>query len=197
MVEQPKYRDGRQNLWRETFACALSFEEYLATGPEKHRVKWELMAPRIAQTNELAERVGQFTRQMNVLCYSGIWCGDCVRQGPMLLRIAEASVRIDLRFVERVNGSPLAEELRINGAMKVPVVVFLSEEYYEIGRVGDRMLSAYRRKAENELGPACDVGLLPPPERELAVELAEWVDTFERMQWIVRLSPMLRARHND
>ena len=34
--------------------------------------------------------VGSFTRTMHVLVVSGTWCGDCVQQGPMLERIAEA-----------------------------------------------------------------------------------------------------------
>ena len=107
-----------------------------------------------------------------------------------------ASSRLDLRFVERVNDA-LADELRINGAFKVPVVVLLSEDFYEVARIGDRMLSIYRKKAQRELGPACEVGLVPPAAEELAVEIDEWLDEFERAQWILRLSPLLRERYGD
>ena len=155
------------------------------------------MAAHIACTDDQKRRIGQFTRRMVVLCHSGIWCGDCVRQGPMLQRIAEASDHIDLRFAERVDDSALTDELRILGAMRVPVAVFLTEDFLEASRVGDRMLVTYRRKAAKELGPACDVGILPPPDEELAVEMDEWVDHFERAQWMLRLSPMLRARYGD
>ena len=115
----------------------------------------------------------------------------------MLSRIAEANHLLELRFVERVDDSQMANELRINGALKVPVVVLLSEEIHEISRIGDRMLSVYRKKAQHELGPSCDVGLLPPPDRELIAEVDEWLDHLERAQWILRLSPLLRERYSD
>jgi hypothetical protein len=81
--------------------------------------------------------------------------------------------------------------------MRVPVVVFLTEDFYEVGRIGDRMLTTYRRKIKNETGAACDAGLLLPPEEEGKAEMAEWVDIFERMLIMVRLSPPLRMRYND
>ena len=194
---QSKYTDVRHDLWRETFAAAPAYRPYVADGPEKHRTRWEKMDGNISLTAEQENRVKSFQRRMNLLCYSGIWCGDCVRQGPMLDRIAQANDLLDLRFVERVDGSPVAEELRINGALKVPVVVVLSEDFYEISRVGDRMLSVYRKKAKRELGPACEVGLIPPEERELIAEVDEWLDHLERAQWILRLSPHLRERYGD
>ena len=91
----------------------------------------------------------------------------------------------------------MADELRILGALRVPVTVCLSEDFHEVGRTGDRMLVTYRRKAQRELGAACDVGLVPPPEAEVSAEVDQWLDHLERMQWMLRLSPPLRARYGD
>jgi len=55
----------------------------------------------------------------------------------------------------------------------------------------------YRRKAERELGPACPVTIGPQDGNEAAVEIQEWLDTFERVQLMLRLSPPLRRRHGD
>ncbi len=191
-----KYSDTRQDFWRSQFDAAKPMGRYLADGQDNHRAKWEAMAGRIALGDEQQQRAATFVRNMPVLCLSGIWCGDCVRQGPILEAIAAGSPGLDLRFVERVEDA-LAEELRINGALKVPVLVLLSEDFYEVARIGDRMLSTYRKKAQRELGPACEVGLVPPAAEELAVEIDEWLDEFERAQWILRLSPLLRQRHGD
>ena len=198
-----KYLDLRQEFWRTTFAGALPYGEYLATGPDNHRKRWQTMDERVAVDDAQRQRLGQFTRRMNVLCYSGIWCGDCVRQGPILHHLAAAANDaagaqvVDLRFAERVDDSRLADELRILGALRVPVTVCLSEDFYEVGRTGDRMLVTYRRKAQRELGAACDVGLVPPPEAEVSAEVDQWLDHLERMQWMLRLSPPLRARYGD
>ena len=86
-------------------------------------------------------------------------------------------------------------ELRILGALRVPVVVFLSEDYWEIGRFGDRMLSVYRAKAAREVGRPFKASILSPSA--LAAEMAEWVDVFEWMLIMLRLSPPLRRRHGD
>ena len=148
-----KYSDTRQDFWRSQFEAAKPMGQYLADGPDNHRAKWEAMAGRIALGDDQQQRAATFVRNMPVLCLSGIWCGDCVRQGPILEAIAAGSPGLDLRFVERVEDA-LAEELRINGALKVPVVVLLSEDFYEVARIGDRMLSTYRKKAQrSELGP--------------------------------------------
>ncbi len=37
----------------------------------------------------------------------------------------------------------------------------------------------------------------PPPPDEVAATLADWVGEFERVQWLLRLSPKLRALHAD
>jgi thiol-disulfide isomerase/thioredoxin len=201
--QETAYRDKRHSFWRDTFAQALPYTEYLDTGPENHRKRWRTMERQVPVSDAQSRRLRQFTRRMNVLCYSGIWCGDCVRQGPILHHLATAANNgagaqvVDLRFAERVDDSELADELRILGALRVPVTVCLSEDFFELGRTGDRMLVTYRRKAQRELGPACDVGLVPPADAEIATEVEQWLDHLERMQWMLRLSPMLRVRHGD
>ncbi len=198
-----KYRDIRQAFWRTSFESALPYDEYLASGPDNHRKRWRTMDARVQVDGAQRQRLGQFTRRTNLLCYSGIWCGDCVRQGPILRHLADAANEaagarvVDLRFAERVDDSELADELRILGALRVPVTVCLSEDFFEVGRTGDRMLVTYRRKAQRELGAACDVGLVPPPEAEVGAEVEQWLDHLERMQWMLRLSPPLRARYGD
>ncbi len=192
------YKDIRQDFWRTTFSQALDWQDYLQAGEEKHRNKWLELEKLFNLDAESVKPLTAINRPMNVLVYTGIWCGDCVRQGPMFQEIAKGCPQnINLRFIERIDDSPLADELRINGALKVPVVVFLSEDFYELGRFGDRLLSTYRRKAETELGATCASGIVAPKEQELAVEIAEWVDVFERMLLILRLAPALRKKYND
>ncbi|MFW6303575.1 MAG: thioredoxin family protein [Candidatus Sumerlaeota bacterium] len=192
-----KYLDVRQQFWEDTFRSALPYENYLAQSEQNHAAKWRDMEGSFSLTEAQTQLVKSFERRMNVLVYSGVWCGDCVRQGPMFQSVAALSDNIDLRFAERVDGSPLSDELRINGALKVPVVVFLSEDFFECGRFGDRLLTVYRRMAQRQLGASCETGLVVPPEEQLNAELSEWVDVWERMHIILRLAPMLRERYGD
>jgi hypothetical protein len=133
---------------------------------------------------------------MNVLVYAGIWCGDCSRVGSMFRQIVEAcGDKVNLRFIDREASDELKEELRIVGATRVPILVFLSEDFWEVGRFGERMLTVYRAKAAREIGRDYRGGILSP--RSLFDEQNEWVDIFERMLIMLRLSPPLRRRHGD
>ena len=100
-------------------------------------------------------------------------------------------------IIDREASKALQDELRICGGARVPVVVFLTEDFFEVGRFGDRLLAAYRAKAAREASGACATGLVAPPAEELAAELGDWIDVFERMLLMVRLSAHLRARHGD
>lgn len=189
--------DKRAAFFQNYFNKAQPFTGYIGTGNPSQKERWQATLEQSRLTNHQKQLISKFKRKLNVLCMSGIWCGDCSRQGPLLERIAMDSPNIDLRFIDNQSNPELLEELRIQGGARVPVAVFLSEDFFELCRFGDRTLSAYRRKAERELGVACDAGLGTAPSSELDQELHEWLDIFERCQLILQLSPMLRARYGD
>ena len=189
--------DIRSNLWRESFAKALPYSDYVATGTEGQQEKWHAYRERFSLTEEQVAVVSSFTRELNVLVLSGMWCGDCARQCPMIDAIVAAAPRLNVRFIDNQAIPQLRDELRIHGAARVPVAVSLSEDFFEVGRSGDRQLAAYRRKARSELGAACDAGIVPPSSDELAEELQQWIEYFERQELLLRVSPFLRRRHND
>lgn len=189
--------DKRGGLWERSFAKAQAYSVYMAASPAAHQQRWTESRARISLSEQQARLVGSFKRKMNVLVLSGSWCGDCARQCPMLAAIAEASPAIDLRLIDNQADLELRDELRVHGAARVPAVVILSEDMLEVARGVDRTLSVYRRKARTELGAACDTGMVAGPSEELALELQEWIDIFERAQLLLRVSPFLRARHQD
>lgn len=189
--------DIRSEFWKEEFSKAFSYAEFLTQADKVHRQRWEEYGKRVVLRAGEEKLVQSFKRSMHVLVVVGAWCGDCARQGPMIDAIARQNSRLSVRFIDNQASSILRDELRIHGASRVPVAVFLSEDWFEIGRFGDRTLSAYRRKAANEVGDACDSGIVPPSEDQLATELREWIEIFERYQLMLRVSPFLRRRHGD
>ena len=80
----------------------------------------------------------------------------------------------------------------------MPSVLFLSEDGYPCGRYGDRTLSKYRQMAATQLGAACcrRASSVPTTVRSAAVT-QEWLDEFERIQWMLRTSGRLRTLHGD
>ena len=192
-----KYWDINQELHKAKFEVALDYRAYMNANTEEENARWQAVYDRVVLTEAQRKLLDAFKRKMNVLCMSGAWCGDCVRQGPILQRIAEASDAIDLRYLDRDSNPDLRDRLRILGGSRVPVVVFLSEDLLECGRFGARTLSTYRKMAAERIGPACPTGIVPPPDHELAAVAQEWIDMFERVQLALRLSPGLRERYGD
>ena len=197
MTQKPTYYDKRSEFWRRHFEQAVEYMEFLDEEDRSHAERWRETMSRLPDlTPEQVERLKGYGRELNVLFYGGIWCGDCVRQGPMLKKIADAvGPQVHLRFIDSAASEELQDELRILGALRVPVVVILSEDFWEVGRFGDRLLHVYRAKAAREIGRGPNAGVLST--KALAEEMSDWVDVFERTQIMLRLSPPLRRRHGD
>ena len=192
------YFDLRARVFGEAFAAALPYDDYLAAGNHRERSVWSAAAaavPPLPEDTRLRLETGG--RVLNLLCLSGIWCSDCARSVPIVARLAEAAgPSVALRVLDRDAMPAVRDELRVLGAMRVPVFVFLTEDFHEIGRYGDRPLAVYRKKAATELGAACPLPGAADPDA-LAAETGEWLDLFERMILMARLAPPLRARHGD
>ncbi|HEY3248291.1 MAG TPA: thioredoxin family protein [bacterium] len=184
--------------WREQHEKALPYLEFLTRyGTEEHRARWQRVYDTVQFTGAQREMLAGFPRQMNLLCLSGTWCGDCVRECPILQRIAEESPVIDLRFIDRDDNPELRDALAINNGHRVPVVVFLSEDFFECARYGERTLATYRKMAAERLGPACPTGIIPPGEDYMDEIVADWLREVERVQLMLRLSARLRELHGD
>jgi thiol-disulfide isomerase/thioredoxin len=180
--------------WQEAYARALPYEEFLSEyGTEAHRQRWQTAYERVMLTPEQRALLEGFEREIHLLCLAGAWCGDCVREGAILQRIAESAPRVTLRFLDRDKNPEIARALAINDGLRIPIVVFLSEDFIECARYGERTLATYRKMAAERLG-----GRAPgAPEEHYAAVVHDWMNEIERVELLLRLSPRLRAKHGD
>jgi thioredoxin-like negative regulator of GroEL len=182
----------------DKFATALTFPDYLKTGSEEHQRRWTQSFEASALTAAQTTLLKSFQREMNVLVVSGIWCGDCAVQGPLLERIAGGNAgKIHLRWLDRDLHKDLSSQIVINAGARVPVAVFMAEDFEICSIYGERPLSRYRAIARKQLGESCEIAIAPPDANEHAVTLQEWLNEFERIQLMLRISPRLRKKHND
>ena len=183
---------------RAKFAQALNYSAYLDTAKPHERAHWQAFHNRAVLTSAQSALVASFTRKVHALCISGTWCGDCVQQCPFFDHIARANpAAIDLRFVDRDAHSDLSGQLTICGGGRVPVLLLLNEDCEFVALAGDRTLARYRAIAARQLGPSCPLPGAPVPADELAATGQDWINEFERVHLLLRLSPKLRQRHND
>lgn len=184
--------------WASVFQEALAYSDFLdkyATPP--HRDRWNASHARFQIEPDQTTLLGTFVRKLPVLCLAGTWCGDCINQCPIFDHFAAASKVLDLKFLDRDARDDAKVALAVNGGNRVPIVVFLSEDFQEVARYGDRTISRYRQLASEQLGPSCPTGIVPPSNEATTEVVREWFDEFERAQLILRLSPRLRQKYGD
>lgn len=195
------------------FNQAQHYEQYLTSHTKPNELSnWRAFEARVNIAPSHVSTLRSVARRVNILCVSGTWCGDCVQQVPILAKlaaIAPAPAHIagqsgdrnapgfDLRFLERDAVKPLAALLRVCGGERVPVCVFMNEDFEFVSFAGDRPLSRYRAIAARQLGPSCPLPGAPVPADEIAATTRDWADEFERVALLLRLSSKLRQRHND
>src|SRR5688572_24832239 len=86
----------------EEFDAALGYHDYVATGSDEQRRRWAQVYDVANLTPAQGDLVASFTREMKVLVVSGIWCGDCVQQCPLVQRIGDANPgKVRIRYVDR------------------------------------------------------------------------------------------------
>lgn len=179
------------------FKQAFTYSDFLEKyGEEQHRTRWADHHSAVLLTAEQKSLLSGFVREMKVICLAGTWCGDCVNQCPIFDRFAEVTDKINLRFVDRDADAELTASLKICAGNRVPVVIFLSEDFHHVATYGDRTISKYRQIEAKLTGAACPTGVgvdLPL----LQAVTSDWLAEFERAHLILRTSARLRELHGD
>ena len=170
------------------------FLDRYATADQRSR--WTDFHRSVELTPPQVALLKSFVRETKVLVLGGTWCGDCVNQCPIFERFAEQTSTLQIRYFDRDDNPDVAGELKTCGGARVPTVVFLSEDGHVCGRYGDRTISKYRAVIASMSGEACSTGL--PVDQDLTkAVLQDWLNEFERIQYMLRTSSRLRQLHGD
>ena len=181
------------------FSSGLAYDDFLTRyGTADQQQRWLNYYNSIQLTDAQRQLLAGFKREMRGLCMAGAWCGDCVQQCPIFKHFEETAPVIAVRYIDRDADEELKSKLTICGGARVPQVVFLSEEGKPLGWYGDRTLAKYRAMAQAQIGDSCPTGIAGTGHQELDVAVTQdWLDEFERIQLLLRLSPSLRQKHGD
>jgi hypothetical protein len=186
-------------FFRAKFGQGLPYDRYLEGGSADQRASWRRHWEAVSLRPEQRALLAGFTRRMNVLVTSGLWCGDCAVQVPMLAHIAAGAKVIDLRMLDRDEHADLSEQVKICGGLRVPTAIFLNEDFEFTSILGDKTLARLRSQAARVVGEgaSCQLPGALQGTDVAAATLADWLAEFERVQLLLRLSPKLRQRHGD
>jgi hypothetical protein len=189
------------DILKREFEKGLAFDEFVGRAEPEHQPQWRERYAQLELTPQQNVLVKSFTREMNILCLTGPWCGDCALQGAALARIGAANPeKVHLRFIPRADEhAELITRNMINAGFRVPLTWLMAEDFEPCARFGDRTLSRYRSMARKVQPPFPDgsIVLAPPPADPVREVLREVLDEVERVQLMLRLSARLRQKHGD
>lgn len=185
------------NLY-DKYRLGLPYADFLTRHATTGQLdSWRQSYERVALTAAQRDLLAAFRREMPVLCLAGAWCGDCINQCPIFEHFAAAAPVIRVHYLDRDEHADVQAALQINGGNRVPVLVFFSEDGHEVARYGERTLAQYRGLVRTQLSIDAPLALVPSGGPVLTQATQEWLNEFERVQWMLRLSPRLRQRHGD
>lgn len=180
------------------FETGLDYASFLDRyADQTQRTRWDDFRAIVQLTDDQKSLLSSFVRDMKVLVLAGTWCGDCVNQCPIFDHFAQATDKIQVRYFDRDDNADMADYLKTCGAPRVPAVLFLSEDNQICGRYGDRTLTKYRMMVEQLTGAACASGVAIPGDPVTMGVVQDWLNEFERIQWMLRTSGRLRELHGD
>ena len=184
--------------YQAKFDSGLTYGSFLEKyGTPDQQKKWAAVHACVKITESQRTLLASFVREMKVLVLSGAWCGDCVNQCPIFDHFQSINPKIRIHYFDRDDHPDLGEELKTCGGHRVPSVLFLSEDNFVCGRYGDKTLAKFRELAAKQLGPSCPTGMGAVDQPLLDQVNQEWLNEFERIQLMLRLSGRLRELHQD
>lgn len=137
----------------ERFAQGMTYDEYMDTVKvNKARIEeyYDNVALGSEQTDALRELAGADGGPAKMMIIGEDWCGDVVRELPVLARVAEAA-GLDLRIFPRDENHDIMNEFLKEGLyMSIPVVVFYDQGHEYICHWIERSETANREQGEIE-----------------------------------------------
>jgi len=95
-------------------------------------------------------------RPVHVLALSEGWCGDVRRNIPALAKLCAAGPNLRLRVVDKETKPELMVRYLTNGAEAIPIFIFMSEQFVEVGFWGPRPSACKRLMARGKAAGKID-----------------------------------------
>jgi hypothetical protein len=116
-----------------------TYDAWLAVSEENKRAEMEKMYKQVPLTSADAQFLKSISRPVHILCLAEDWCGDVRRNVPVLARMcAENPAMLRARYVDKESKPQLMVRYLTNGAEAIPIIVFMNDNFVEVGNWGPR-----------------------------------------------------------
>lgn len=118
----------------KAFANGLEPEAYLAT-LDHHKDNSAHIYKQYQLPNDEDFFQAVKDKNMRIIVLAEVWCGHCMLNIPILLRLAEKT-NMDIRFLPRDENLELMDQYLTNGNRTIPIFIFIDEQGNEIVQWG-------------------------------------------------------------
>jgi hypothetical protein len=139
---------------REQFEAGMTYDAYKAQ-MTRNREQFEQNEKDLQLSADDEQAFRNLPQQLHVLVLAEDWCGDVIANLPIVGRLAEASQgKLNLRILlrdQQPGEQVMAEHLNKGQYKSIPTVIFLDEDFGEIGTWVERPDAVTRVREEKRL----------------------------------------------
>lgn len=123
--------------WRALYDAGLDYAAWLASGEHpENQARMETLRSEQHLEATVEGLLKALPRPVHVIAIAEDWCGDVVRHVPVLQRMAEASPKLNVRFISRTQSLDSFARFLTNGGEAIPKFIFLNDQFVECGNWG-------------------------------------------------------------
>jgi len=137
---------------KKVWESGQHYGDWLAACKPPMREEMEQTYKDVVVPPDVAHLLHVIEGPVHVLAISEDWCGDVRRNIPVIARLCAAGPNLHLRVVPKEADPHLMVRYLTNAAEAIPIFVFLSPQFVEIGNWGPRPAECKRLMAR---GKAC------------------------------------------
>jgi len=116
---------------KEKFEKGHSFKDFLGMVKE-NKLLWENNYMQYEVSPESRNILLRVKQKIHVLALTEDWCGDSVRNLPVIAKLVESIPDAELRILRRDLNMDLMERYALNGKKRIPTVVFFDSDFKEL-----------------------------------------------------------------
>ena len=122
----------------EIFESGTSWDDWIANPDDpSHAEKILENYNSISLDQAVKDRLASLSEPVRIIAIAETWCGDVIKQVPLLVRMVEASNgNAQLRFISREDNPDYFARFLTNGGEAIPKFVFCNDSFTEVGNYG-------------------------------------------------------------
>ncbi len=164
-----------ENL-KERFYQGQSFPEYLST-VQDNKSQWETNYQQYEVSPETKAILSQVKQKFYVLAICEDWCGDSVRNLPVMAKLVENLPGSEMKVLRRDLNLDLMDRYTVDGKKKIPTVVFLDSNFKEMAVWIEKPGNAWQLQEKFKNEPDGKERYLEALKEEVTKEVLEMLST--------------------